>query len=161
MELTKLPAHSRIWIYQSNRFLTDAEQQVIGKKMDGFLQSWNAHGMDLVAGYEIRHGLFLILAVDENAAMASGCSIDKSVHLIQEIGSELDVDFFNRLLVAFETDAQDIDLVPLAQFEELLGKGEIELNTMVYNNLIGTLGELEENWRVPVRESWHSKLITS
>src|SRR3954470_21026295 len=99
---SELPAHSRIWIYQTNRQLTDEETNSISEKTKKFLESWTAHDNALKAGFEIRYNRFLILMIDEKVAGASGCSIDKSVHFIQSLEKDYQVDFFDRMSFAFK-----------------------------------------------------------
>ena len=84
-----LAEHSRVWVYQANRFLSDQEIVAISNALSQFIESWNAHGASLYAGFEIISSRFVVLAVDEEKALASGCSIDKSVHFFQKIGKIL------------------------------------------------------------------------
>lgn len=69
--------HSRVWIYQSDRKLTDPEVGKIQQELDDFTIGWTAHNNQLKARAEIRYNRFLILIVDESQAGASGCSIDR------------------------------------------------------------------------------------
>jgi hypothetical protein len=48
-----------------------------------FCIQWTAHGANLKAYGEVRHHRFIVMIVDETAAGASGCSIDKSIHFIR------------------------------------------------------------------------------
>jgi hypothetical protein len=41
----------------------------------------------------------IVVAADELVAKASGCSIDKITHLVQALGQQLSVDFFDRFNV--------------------------------------------------------------
>ena len=80
-----LPLESKIWIYQSNRRFTDNELNKIDAELQSFVESWAAHGTGLEASYVLKYNRFIILAVNQETQMATGCSIDKSVSFIQEI----------------------------------------------------------------------------
>ena len=97
---------SRIWIYQSNRKFTPVEEAEILTKLEAFTQQWKAHGHELMAKAEVRHGYFIILSVDESQANVTGCSIDSSVRLIKEIEQTLRVDLFNRFNIAYKIDGE-------------------------------------------------------
>jgi hypothetical protein len=94
--MKKLPLDARVWVYQSNRILTDLDKQTILTASKQFVSEWAAHGTSLQSDVEIISDYFLVLAVDENIASASGCSIDSSVKFVKAIGKELNIDFFSR-----------------------------------------------------------------
>ena len=80
----------RIWIYQSNqKFFARRIRSDTSRSRIGFIEEWTAHGSDLKAGYEIRYKRFIVLALDQTQTSASGCSIDASVHFIQQIGKKI------------------------------------------------------------------------
>ena len=149
---------SRIWIYQSNKVFNEAEVTHIQQKLNDFTSQWLAHGNKLAALGEVRFHQFIILSVDEMQAGATGCSIDKSVKLIQEIEQELSVNLFDRFRIAFR-DGDNIISCNRQEFEDLIKTGKVTEQTMVFNNLISTRKELETNWQVPMKSSWHSQVF--
>jgi len=155
-----LPDHSRIWIYQCSKELTGEEIQSIERSIVPFLESWTAHNQSLRAGYEIRYNRFLVLVIDEKTAGASGCSIDKSVHFIQSMENELNVSFFDRLNFAYKAGGK-ISTASRAEFEKLFSTGVLNAESIVFNNLVQTKKELNSNWEIPFRESWHKNLISA
>ena len=54
---------------------------------------------------------FLILAVDESQASASGCSIDSSVKFVKAMESELGTDFFNRMNLVILNAKEELESV--------------------------------------------------
>lgn len=154
-----LPDNARIWIYQADRVLTDAELDRCIQQLDTFMQQWNTHGTQLTAGYRIEYNQFIMLAVNELHQHASGCSIDSSVKQLRELGRDFEVDFFNRLIVVYKDKNNTIQQQPMFDFEKLLKSGELSPTTIVYNNLIQTKGELTTNWETEVENSWHKQLL--
>src|SRR5690606_23394309 len=123
-----------------------------------FTSQWKAHGKALAAKAEIRYNRFVVIMVDDSVAPPTGCSIDKSVHLLKEIESELGITLFDRMQVAYR-DNEDIKAVPRTEFERLVATGEVTDETVVFNNLVASYSELETKWEVPLRESWHAKVF--
>lgn len=138
--------------------LTDTEETHILETLESFTSQWRAHGKQLVATAEIRHHRFIILMVDDSVAPPTGCSIDKSVHLLKEIEQHTGLNLFDRMQVAYR-DGADIIAVPRADFARLMETGEVDEQTIVFNNLITSYGELESKWEVPVRDSWHARVF--
>jgi hypothetical protein len=154
---TILPSHfadaARVWIYQSNRPFTDAETAAITAEVKAFAQNWLSHGAPVKAFGTVLYNQFIILMADETQTSMGGCSTDSSVRLIKAIEQELGVDLFNRQLLAFMIDG-DIQLIPLAQLNEALQNGTINADTFYCNNTVLTKKELEQQWLIPVKESW-------
>ncbi|WDF76596.1 ABC transporter ATPase [Mucilaginibacter sp. KACC 22773] len=150
--------HSRVWIYQADKKLTDDVVQQIQQELDKFTTGWTAHNNQLKAKGEVRYNRFLILIVDESQAGASGCSIDKSVHFMQNIGQHFNINLFDRFNLAYRDDAEILSL-PRHAFEDMLKQGKINTETIVYNNMVQNLAELETKWEVPFKNSWHIQLF--
>ncbi|WP_184546096.1 ABC transporter ATPase [Mucilaginibacter sp. FT3.2] len=150
--------HSRVWIYQSDKKLTDEVVQQIQLELDKFTTGWTAHNNQLKAKGEVRYNRFLILIVDESQAGASGCSIDKSVHFMQQLEQYFNINLFDRFNLAYR-DGEEILSLPRHGFEDLLKQGKINTETIVYNNMVQNLTELETKWEVPFKNSWHIQLF--
>ncbi|HVS90683.1 MAG TPA: hypothetical protein VHE59_01540 [Mucilaginibacter sp.] len=149
---------SRVWVYQSDRELTTQEAAEIQNTLDRFAAEWTAHNHQLKARAEVRYNRFLVLIVDESQAGASGCSIDKSVNFLKRIEQEYGINLFDRFNLAYR-EGERVLSAPRHQFEELLKEGRITNNTIVFNNLVPTLADLENKWEVPFKESWHPQLF--
>ena len=102
VEFDKLPATSRIWIYQSNRKFYKEEHPQIIQNIEGFLSSWNDNGVDLIASYQFLYDRFIILAIDETLDKISVEAIDESVRFILHLQEEYDVELLDKLNVSFK-----------------------------------------------------------
>lgn len=150
-----LPAHSRVWVYQAERFFNETELDTVQRTAADFLKSWNSHGMDLSAEIKVIDQLFIVVAVDEQKAKASGCSIDKSVKFIRDLESVLQQSLTGRTTVAY-IENQEIKLKDFKVLVEEIKSGKVNDSCIMYNNLITTLDELNTKWKVAMKESWLS-----
>ena len=150
--------NSRVWVYQADRELSATETEQIQQQLDSFTTSWTAHNNQLKAKAEVRYNRFLILIVDESQAGASGCSIDKSVHFMQHLEKEFGLNLFDRFNLAYrEGDA--MVSAPRHAFEEKIRQNSINKQTIVFNNMVQNLAELNNKWEVPFKDSWHIQLF--
>ncbi|HWD88558.1 MAG TPA: hypothetical protein VG367_10560 [Mucilaginibacter sp.] len=149
---------SRVWIYQSDKELTDEQAAGLLILLNKFAAEWTAHNHQLEAKAEIRYNRFIVLIVDESQAGASGCSIDKSVNFLKRIEQEFGIHLFDRFNFAYR-EGEKVLSAPRHQFEELLREGKVNNNTIVFNNLVPTLADLETKWEVPFKDSWHLQLF--
>ena len=158
MNYKQLANHSRVWIYQSSRALTNEEVDEIKSYGNRFIANWAAHGKELQAAFEVFYNRFIVLFADESQVKASGCSIDASVHFIKDIQNAYQLDLFDRLNIAYKT-SKNIDTLRMHDFQEALSKGQLTENTIVFNNLVETKEAFDSAWEVPVKDSWHSKML--
>lgn len=155
----QMPAHSRVWIYQSDREIKDIEIDEIRRKSAMFLLDWSSHGSLMLATVEVIENRFIVVAADEDAARASGCGIDKAVRFMQQLEKDYGLNLFDRLLVAYRDTDTRIKTVKLQVFEQMMESGELNGETIVFNNLVGTKEEMEAKWEVPVKKSWHARMM--
>lgn len=158
VEFNVLPETSRVWIYQANRSFTENELDEIATKLDRFIEQWTAHGGDLHAGYEIKYKRFIVLALNQNLNSATGCSIDASVHFIQQLENEYNVDLMDKMNVSYK-QGEYIAYKSLADFKKMAKQRAISKNTIVFNNLVNNKAEYLDNWEVPASDSWHSRFL--
>lgn len=152
-EFENLPAHTRVWIYQADRNLTVQEQEMLESRLKVFTENWAAHQQPLKASAKVFYARFVVLAVDESYNQASGCSIDSSVHFLQELEKELEVNFFERSNQAFLKE-DEIHTAHIKKLKQKIAEGFIEGDTLVFNNLVTNMQELQQNWKQPAKESW-------
>ena len=89
----------KVWIYQANRFFTEPELTEAKAYLDAFVRTWTAHGSALAGKAEIHHNLFVVLTVDESVANATGCSVDRSVHVLKELEQQINIGLFDHWLL--------------------------------------------------------------
>ncbi len=148
---------SRIWFYGLTQPLSLAQSEELVQLMDEFVSQWKAHGAQLAAAYQWINHQFLIIAVDEGQQQATGCSIDKSVHLLQEFGAKHSVDFFNRMLVHAQTGEGFISY-STATLKAAIAEGLVDENTPVMHTTANTLGEIGSGL-IPLKESWAARFL--
>ena len=153
-----LPEESKIWLYQSNRKFSDDEMTEIESDLKTFIENWSAHGSGLEASYLLKYNRFIILAVNQEVQQATGCSIDSSVGFIQSLEQKYHVDLLDKMNVTFK-NGEHIAHKSLIDFKRMAKEKAVTENTIVFNNLVNTIEEFNENWEVPASESWHSRFF--
>lgn len=157
-DFNTLPETSKVWIYQANRSFSESELKEITSKLDTFIENWTAHGSDLQAGYEIKYKRFIVLALNQNLNAASGCSIDASVHFIQQLEQTYNVDLMDKMNVSYK-QGEFVAYKSLVDFRKMAKQKAVSKNTIVFNNLVTNKAEYLENWEVPAKDSWHSRFL--
>ena len=153
-----LPDHSRVWVYQCSRSFSETELVEVQSALDAFLTQWTVHGKELRAAYETPYNRFIVIGLDQSHASASGCSIDASVHFIQELEQKFQVDLLDKMNVSYK-QGEYVAYKPLKDFRKMAKERAVSKKTIVFNNLVATKGEYLEHWEVPASESWHARFM--
>ena len=158
VDFNTLPDSARIWIYQSSRSFTPEELEAITAELDDFITHWTAHGQGLKSGYEVRYKRFIIIGLDQSNQAATGCSIDASVHFIQQLEKKYKVELLDKMNVSYK-QGEFVAYKTLLEFKAMGKQKAISKNTIVFNNLVATKGEYKEHWEVAASESWHARFV--
>jgi hypothetical protein len=125
------PMDARLWVFVGDRKMSATEITWLNESLTHFVSSWQTHGKSLDAVGFVLHETAIIIVANENAVKASGCSMDKINHFVKDAGSQLSIDFFNRMnvllpdstgnyeLARFEMGAEDMIHAAMQQWEEL------------------------------------------
>ena len=151
-------AGSRVWIYQSSRLFMLSEALEVEAMLQEFVSTWKTHGTPVTGYGNLFFGQFIVLMADETATGVSGCSTDSSVRLIKQIESKFNVNMFDRQMLAFVVKDK-LQSLPLSQLNYAVQNNFIGPGTLYFNNLVQTKLELENNWIIPVKDSWLAKRI--
>jgi hypothetical protein len=153
----RLPDESRVWIYGINRALTSSEQEQLSVRMDRFIEQWTAHRADLDAGWQLVHEQFIVIAADESATAASGCSIDSLVHHLRDLEATFSIEILNSNSRVFYRDQMNrITSEERSAFADVVASGALQGDTLVFDNTIQIAGELRKGaWEKPFQSSWH------
>ncbi len=154
----EMPKTSRIWIYPSNRKLSEEEVAKISSILQNFVENWSAHSTPLKASFIIKYNRFIVLAVDQDYHSASGCSIDASVRVIQDLEKEYNIDLLDKMNVTYRT-GEFIAHKSLIDFKKMAKEKAVTANTIVFNNLVDNIEDFETYWEVPASESWHNRFF--
>jgi hypothetical protein len=151
----ELNSDARIWIFQSTEYLEFEKVERISASLMNFLSEWRAHGQELNASFTIIYERFIVIGLDEASYQATGCSIDKLVKVLEFAEKDLQISLLDRTQIAFRDHNDMIQTVHMMDFRAALENGDLNENTIVFNNLISTKSELQRKWETTINGSWH------
>jgi hypothetical protein len=152
-----LPDHARLWVFAAERPLTSHEREALLSDVDAFLDGWAAHGVPLRGARDFRYDRFLLVAVDEETAGVSGCSIDALTRQLRRHEQHIGVSLMDNGPVLYRT-ADGIARVSRAAFGDLADAGTVSSDTVVFNNTVPTVGAVRSGqWETAAQNSWHGR----
>lgn len=158
IDFDKIADDARVWVYQANRPLSSADVSIIEQSLQPALNGWAAHGQPLLASARLVEDRFVVVAVDEDQALPSGCSIDASVRFVQQIGQQLgqagtQVDFMDRS-AAYRAADGSVQTLALPEIKTAVTDGRLTPDTLVFNTLIKSKAEFLTTWQVKATDTW-------
>lgn len=150
--------NSRVWVYQSSRAFIEKEAREINEQLQQFYSQWQAHGEPVKGWAKLLFGQFVVIIADETDVHVSGCSTDSSVRVIKSFERQYDVNFFDRMMLTFLRKGK-AEMLPFNQVQYALDKGFIDKDTLLFNNVVQTKKELQEQWLIPMSQSWLAERV--
>lgn len=148
-----LPPQARVWIYQASRPLAEEEIMPLLPRLAAFAEEWTSHGQQLAASAQLLHKQFLVIGLDEQVAGASGCSIDASVRFVQGLEQHLGLQLLEKSHMAFLTNGE-LRLLTRRELREAIAAGQVQADTLYFNNTLTTKGQLDDQWPAPAGQTW-------
>lgn len=153
IEKITLPDHARVWVFQADSFLSESDAEFLQREGNAFASVWKAHGKELGAQFAVLCNLFAVMAVDETIDGATGCSIDAFMRFMLQKQDELGVSFTNRMCIAY-LENQEIRLCKSIDLVQFKINEKITPETIVFDNLVTTLGEFKQFHLKPAAQTW-------
>lgn len=150
---------SRVWIYQNPMPVPQEVQVAMAPEIALFCAGWTSHQRAMVTGGGIWLDRFVVLAVDESLAGASGCSIDASIGFIRGVNASYSLNLFERMAFTYLDAGGEIHTLSAAAFKAAYAEGKIGPDTLVADTLVSTLGALNSDFWKPLKLSWHARMV--
>jgi hypothetical protein len=150
---TGFAADSKVWIYQCNRPLREQEVLEINEQLHNFYTQWLSHGQVVKGWAQCLYNQFIVIMADETASGVSGCSTDGMVRIIKSFEKQYLIELFDRLTITFLVN-EKVQPLPMQQIAYAIEKNYLQVDALLFNNLVDTKQKLEQEWLIPLNKSW-------
>ena len=140
-----------LWIYAFRAPLTKDQLKKVEEEVSGFVLNWKSHGREVPGEYFYKYDQFFFL---HNTNPLSGCSIDGLTNVFKGIKSRYQLDAL-RDLFFYRSREGKIVSVEKYDLKKKIQVGEIDLNSIVFNNDINTKADFfEKPWESTLNKNW-------
>lgn len=154
-----LPDSARVWVFGSDKPLDETATAALLAGVDDHLANWNAHGEPLTVSREWREGRFLVVAVDQSTAGASGCSIDGLFRVLQQLERTTGANLVGGGRVFYRDSTSAVQCVARSAVAQVAADGAITKDTVVFDPAITDLGTFRACFERRAKESWVADII--
>ncbi|HKK87919.1 MAG TPA: hypothetical protein VJ917_03655 [Saprospiraceae bacterium] len=160
LEALSWPAHWRLWIYVSGRPLSDEQVHQTQSSFTQFQTSWSAHGKALKSDMAFLQNQVLLIAVDEDHAKTTGCSLDKLTQFVAHLEANMKTDFLDRSkFYVYDEENTSWRSLGRNSFKKAYQTGEINADSVVLDTLVDRAENMEKTLIKALSSSWHAKII--
>lgn len=153
-----LPADARVWIYKSATPLSAGQQAMIRERGTAFTGAWRSHGQVVVGALEVLNDHLIALGADIKDMRICGGAIDASTRLVKELERDLGLQLTDRMVVVYEKDGV-LHTCRVPELEGLVKEGRLTGDTIVYDDLVATKGDMDARFRTPMRNTWMARYL--
>ncbi|KFF20551.1 hypothetical protein [Chryseobacterium sp. JM1] len=148
----------RVIIYPASRPFETKEAKAITEKLFDFLATWAAHGKPLDSSFKIEKNQFIVVCVDEEKEMASGCSIDALGKIMREIDEQYQLGLFDRMKASFVHNGE-VKTLKLQEFKAQVRSGELPKDIQVFDFSKNTYLDFLSHFVLPLEKSWAAGIV--
>ncbi len=149
-----LSENAKVYLYPSSRKFYPNELEELDVKVKEFTSKWTKFS----TSYKIEYQRFLLFFLEEDAVITTKI-MDELAEFIFQLEKDYNITLLDKVNVCFK-QGEYVQYQEMKRFRELIKKKSVSKKTIVFNNFIQTKYEFENEWEVPITNSWLSHLIT-
>ena len=159
-DFSNLSNTAKIWIFPSSRKFYKEEVILLHEKLISFLTNWLSGDTKIETSFLVKYDRFIIIGSDDSSTKLTLTMHEALAQFILQLEQEFKVTLFDRINVCFK-QGDFVQYKEIREFKKLIKDNGVSGKTIVFNNLVATKLEFEENWEIPLSESWLNHLIKS
>ncbi|MCF6350246.1 MAG: ABC transporter ATPase [Flavobacteriaceae bacterium] len=156
-----LSEEAKVFLYPSSRKFYDNEIEELELQIKEFIANWSDLSLGettFSASYKIEYNRFILFFISENTIITTAL-LNKLALFILKLEKEYAITLLDKINVCFK-QGRFVQYQEMKRFRKLIKNRSISKKTIVFNNLIKTKYEFENEWEVNVTDSWLSHLFT-
>lgn len=158
VDYSTITEDAKVWVYPSSRKFYPNEIEGIESKIKTFLENWKSDTENFKASYKFLYNRFLIFFADDEGASLTKSDVDTLVSFILTLQQEYDVALLDKMNACFK-QGEFVQYKDLKDFKKLLKNKAITAKSIIFDNLITTKNDFDNNWEIPIEESWYNRYL--
>ena len=158
VDYSTITEEAKVWVYPSSRKFYPNEIEGIESKVKDFLESWKSDDENFKASYQFLYNRFIVFFADDENSTLTNSDIDASVSFILSLQQEYEVELLDKMNACFK-QGEYVQYKDLKDFKKLLKNKAVTAKSIIFDNLITTKVDFDNNWEIPLEESWYNRYL--
>lgn len=148
-----LSSNAKVFLFPSSRKFYTNEIEELKNQLTQFTKEFD----EISIAFKISYNRFLLFFVDENIPFTIEQN-DDLVQFIQQLEEQYKITLLDRVNICFK-QGEFVQYQEMKKFRDLIKKRSVSKKTIVFNNFIQTKYDFENDWEIPLSESWLAYLF--
>ena len=145
----------KIWVYALNSDISPNQSDKISEDIQGFLQTWDAHGAPVKGRMDILGKRILAISLSSEEVIPSGCSKDKLDKSVRTICAKHGIQILDESDIVLKKDDCSFEVLKRNEFKQLLNSGALETDTLLLDySCLGNQDTNLNNIFRPIETTW-------
>ncbi|AMC11585.1 ABC transporter ATPase [Lutibacter profundi] len=153
IDFKKIPKQGKVWVFPSSRKFYSQEIAVLKERIEDFLTDWDDQENSINSSYLLKYDRFIIIAVDDITHSLSLQAHDLLIAFIQELEKIFEIVLMDKINVCYK-QGEFVQYKDIKDFKKMIKTKGVSQKTIVFNNIISTKSELNQNWEINIMDSW-------
>ena len=153
-----IPEESKIWVFPSSRKFYPQEIEELKERVEEFLTNWTNEGQALECSYQLKYDRFIIISVDNSEISLSLKAHDTLTAFILELEKCYEIVLLDKINVCYK-QGEFVQYKDLKEFKKMMKNKGVSNKTIVFDNMITTKAELENDWEINIMDSWLGRFL--
>ena len=149
---------AKVWVYPSSRKFYPNEIEGIESKVKEFLENWKSDDENFKVSYKFLYNRFIVLFANSENSNLTNADVDASVSFILGLQQEYKVELLDKMNACFK-QGEFVQYKDLKDFKKLLKNKAVTAKSIIFDNLITTKVDFDNNWEIPIEESWYNRYL--
>ena len=158
VDFKKIPNWCKLWVFPSSRKFYPQEIEGLKQRIEEFLGNWTNEGQSLDCSYQLKYDRFLIISVDNSEINLSLRAHDTLTAFILELEKFYDIVLLDKINVCYK-QGEFVQYKDLKEFKKMMKSKGVSKKTVVFDNMITTKAELENDWEINIMDSWLGRFL--
>jgi hypothetical protein len=154
----KIPKWCKLWVFPSSRKFYPQEIDGLKESIEEFLNNWTNEDTPLNASYSLKYDRFIILTVDNSEISLNLKAHDDLTAFILQLEKKYDIVLLDKINVCYK-QGEFVQYKDLKEFKKMMKNKGVSQKTTVFDNMITTKEELENDWEINIMDSWLGRLL--
>ena len=158
VDFNEIPTWSKLWVFPSSRKFYEQEISGLKENIEAFLNSWTNEDQLFNCAYELKYDRFIVISVDNTDINLSLKTHDALSVFIQELEKKYEVILLDKINVCYK-QGEFVQYKDIVEFKKMMKEKGVSSKTIVFDNMITTKEELENNWEINIMDSWLGRFL--
>ena len=154
----EIPSWCKLWVFPSSKKFYPQEIEGLTTAIEAFLNTWTNEGQSLKCAYKLKYNRFIIITVDDAEISLSLKAHDTLTAFILELEQTYKTTLLDRINVCYK-QGEYVQYKELKEFKAMIKNKGVSEKTIVFDNMITTKKELQNNWEINIMDSWLGRFV--